>query len=88
MIQYQLSITAQSRPEMIERILRVVRHRGFMVNTMTLQQEPAVVLIIEMTVSSSRSIDLLFTQLKKLIDVDDVQIAQVKPQTQTQPMRA
>lgn len=36
MIQHQLSIQARFRPEMLERVLRVVRHRGFQVCAMNM----------------------------------------------------
>ncbi|PPS59005.1 acetolactate synthase 2 small subunit [Pantoea sp. BRM17] len=36
MNQHQLSIEARFRPEVLERILRVVRHRGFQVCAMNM----------------------------------------------------
>lgn len=36
MNQHQLSIEARFRPEILERILRVVRHRGFQVCSMNM----------------------------------------------------
>ena len=35
-IQHQISIQARFRPEMLERVLRVVRHRGFQVCAMNM----------------------------------------------------
>ncbi|EXU74678.1 MULTISPECIES: acetolactate synthase 2 small subunit [Erwinia] len=85
MMQHHLSIEARFRPEILERILRVVRHRGFRVCTMNLASAGNTDNVnIEMTVASQRSVDLLSTQLNKLMDVANVQIHQ---QT-TQQIRA
>ena len=85
MNQHQLSIEARFRPEVLERILRVVRHRGFQVCAMNMASVTnAENINIEMTVASQRSVDLLSTQLSKLMDVACVQVQQ---QT-TQQIRA
>ena len=36
-MEHQIDLTAQHRPEVLERILRVVRHRGFTVTQMNMQ---------------------------------------------------
>ncbi|WP_313686768.1 acetolactate synthase 2 small subunit [Pantoea sp.] len=70
---------------MLERILRVVGHRGFQVCAMNMASAANTENInIEMTVASQRSVDLLSSQLSKLMDVACVQIQQ---QT-TQQIRA
>ncbi|MCX8959034.1 acetolactate synthase 2 small subunit [Erwinia psidii] len=75
MMQHHLSIQARFRPEILERILRVVRHRGFRVCTMNLASVNNTDSVnIEMTVASQRSVDLLSTQLSKIMDVAYVQI--------------
>ncbi len=75
MNQHQLSIEARFRPEILERILRVVRHRGFQISAMSMVcEENTDNINIEMTVASQRSVDLLSTQLRKLMDVACVQI--------------
>lgn len=85
MKQHQLSIEARFRPEILERILRVVRHRGFQVCSMNMVSLVNTSNInIEMIVASQRSVDLLSTQLSKLMDVACVEIQQ---QT-TQQIRA
>lgn len=85
MNQHQLLIEARARPEVLERILRVVRHRGFQISTMHMCQENDKGSInIDIKVSSLRNIVLLSSQLEKLIDVDRVQTIQ---QT-TQQIRA
>ncbi|MBA2817286.1 acetolactate synthase 2 small subunit [Candidatus Pantoea persica] len=77
MNQHQLSIEARFRPEILERILRIVRHRGFQVCAMNMATVAnAENVNIEMTVASQRSVDLLSSQLSKLMDVACVQIQQ------------
>lgn len=75
MTHHQLSIQARFRPEMLERVLRVVRHRGFRVcamNMMTTANPDHI--NIELTVASQRPVDLLSTQLSKLLDIACVEI--------------
>ncbi len=65
---YQLEIVTQNRPETIERVLRVIRHRGFeIINLMLKSQENEIIFNLE--IKSERVIDLLKNQLIKLIDV-------------------
>ena len=85
MMQHQVSIQARFRPEMLERVLRVVRHRGFQVCAMNMAAGSNPDNInIELTVASLRPVELLFSQLSKLVDVGRVEIQQ---QT-TQQIRA
>lgn len=75
MTHHQLSIQARFRPEMLERVLRVVRHRGFRVcamNMMTVANPDHI--NIELTVASQRPVELLSTQLSKLLDIACVEI--------------
>jgi len=65
----QLQINVNKSPEALERILRVVRHRGFKVELLHWKDETSQLLL---TVSSERSINLLTTQLAKLFDVTNV----------------
>lgn len=74
MRQHQLLIQARFRPEMLERVLRVVRHRGFRVDTMNMATGMDTDNItLELTVVSQRPIDLLLSQLTKLVDVSSVE---------------
>ena len=76
-IQHQISIQARFRPEMLERVLRVVRHRGFQVCAMNMSPMiNAENVNIELTVASGRPDDLLSSQLSKLMDVACVEILQ------------
>lgn len=67
-MEHQIDLTAQHRPEVLERILRVVRHRGFSVTQMDMQLIDDKVRL-KFTVKSDRTLDLLVSQLEKLPDV-------------------
>ena len=67
-MEHQIELTAQHRPEVLERILRVVRHRGFTVTQMDMQLIDDQVWF-KFTVKSDRTLDLLVSQLEKLPDV-------------------
>lgn len=77
MMQHQLAVQARFRPETLERVLRVVRHRGFQICSMNMAAAGNTDNInIELTVASLRPVELLFTQLSKLVDVACVEIQQ------------
>ena len=67
-MEHQIDLTTQHRPEVLERILRVVRHRGFTVTQMDMQLINDKVRL-KFTVKSDRTLDLLVSQLEKLPDV-------------------
>ena len=67
-MEHQIDLTAQHRPEVLERILRVVRHRGFTVTQMDMQLIDGKVRL-KFNVKSDRTLDLLVSQLEKLPDV-------------------
>ena len=71
MQQDHLTIEANARPETLERLLRVVRHRGFEVLDLNAQKSQQT-LILNLTLQSIRPISLLTTQLEKLFDVKKV----------------
>lgn len=68
---YQFVIKANKRPEVLERLLRVIRHRGFEVCHFHAQVEGNIV-TIQTTVQSVREKALLWHQLIKLPDVISV----------------
>jgi putative uncharacterized protein HI_0737 len=70
-MEHQIDLTAQHRPEVLERILRVVRHRGFTVTQMDMQLINDKVRL-KFTVKSDRTLELLVNQLVKLPDVFDI----------------
>ncbi|MDE8033944.1 acetolactate synthase 2 small subunit [Actinobacillus equuli subsp. equuli] len=68
MQRYDLTIKANTRPETLERILRVIRHRGFEVlNLQAVNSGEEIA--IQLTLQSQRDISLLTAQLEKLFDV-------------------
>lgn len=74
MIAHQLLVQARHRPEVLERILRIVRHRGFRVSAMNMESTQNDKIRLYLTVTSERPLHLLTTQLDKLMDVDLVEI--------------
>lgn len=70
-MEHQIDLTAQHRPEVLERILRVVRHRGFTATQMDMQLIDDKVRL-KFTVKSDRTLDLLVSQLEKLPDVIEI----------------
>lgn len=70
---YQISVQAEWRPEALERILRVVRHRGFVATTLTSKLENQQ-LSLTMSLCSERELSLLTNQLVKLYGVTDVTV--------------
>ena len=70
-MEHQIELTAQHRPEVLERILRVIRHRGFTVTQMDMQLIDDNVRL-KFTVKSDRTLDLLVSQLEKIYDVVEI----------------
>ncbi|KAA5522320.1 MULTISPECIES: acetolactate synthase 2 small subunit [Haemophilus] len=68
MNEYKLELVVRHRPEVLERILRVARHRGFTVTTMDMTLIESQVRL-KITVKSDRTLELLVNQLAKLPDV-------------------
>lgn len=71
MNQYTFELTAQHRPEVLERVLRVIRLRGFTVTNMDMALVETKVQL-KITVKSDRTFDLLVNQLAKLSDVIEI----------------
>ncbi|PHM50938.1 acetolactate synthase 2 small subunit [Xenorhabdus miraniensis] len=81
MMQHQLAIQAKFCPEILERILRVTRHRGFQIRALNMDHTTdSDNVSIELTVASQRPVNLLFSQLMKLVDVAGVEIQHKKSQ--------
>ena len=70
-MEHQINLTAQHRPEVLERILRVIRHRGFTMTQMDMQLIDDKVRL-KFTVKSDRTLDLLVSQLEKIYDVVEI----------------
>ncbi|MGR3807135.1 acetolactate synthase 2 small subunit [Pasteurella testudinis] len=71
MKEYQLTLQAQWRPEVLERVLRVVRHRGYRLRQLQMTSSGQQI-NLAFSVSSERPIDALVNQLSKLFDVQNV----------------
>ncbi|MGY3924751.1 acetolactate synthase 2 small subunit [Aeromonas jandaei] len=81
-VQHTLHIHAQPRPEVMERVLRVVRHRGFNLCALTMEtraEQDCQQLRITVTVESVRPIQQLWSQLVKLVDVSRVDALEQQP---------
>ncbi len=68
MQQYQFVIKANKRPETLERLLRVIRHRGFEVLSLNAENNGTEI-TLNVAVQSERAVELLLNQLVKLPDV-------------------
>ena len=71
MNQYTFDLIAQHRPEVLERVLRVIRLRGFTVTNMDMALVDTQVRL-KITLKSDRTFDLLVNQLAKLLDVIEI----------------
>ncbi|MBD1576385.1 MULTISPECIES: acetolactate synthase 2 small subunit [Vibrio] len=70
MDRYQLNIRADDQPVLLERVLRVIRHRGFIIRQViaTVNHESNVA-NVEIIVDSNRPISILINQIEKLWDI-------------------
>ncbi|MEZ9368691.1 acetolactate synthase 2 small subunit [Shewanella sp. 10N.286.51.B2] len=74
---HSVELTLHNQPEVLERVLRVTRHRGFSIINMNMQLNEAGSVTLHFDVKSERVIELLTHQLNKLIDVIDCQAVTV-----------
>ena len=65
---HTFSLIASNQPAVVERLLRVIRHRGFTLQSFELNATSKG-LEIDFEVESSRAVSLLINQLEKLYDV-------------------
>ena len=68
---YTFELTTQHRPAVLDRVLRVIRLRGFTVTNMDMILVDTQVQL-KITVKSDRTFDLLVNQLAKLPDVIEI----------------
>ncbi|WP_299020706.1 acetolactate synthase 2 small subunit [uncultured Photobacterium sp.] len=74
MERYLLDIKADDKPVLLERVLRVVRHRGFIIKQVTAtQNHESKIARIEIIVDSDRPITTLINQIEKLWDISTVE---------------
>ncbi|OCG60355.1 MULTISPECIES: acetolactate synthase 2 small subunit [unclassified Gilliamella] len=68
-IQHQLTIKAYDKLGSLERILRVLRHRGGHITSMQMQTIENNLLILNITLTTERWLSTLQKQVEKLEDV-------------------
>ena len=78
MERYLIDIKADDKPVLLERVLRVVRHRGFVVKQVAgTQNHASKIASVEIIVDSDRPISFLTNQIEKLWDVRTVEVTQI-----------
>ncbi|GAM65374.1 acetolactate synthase small subunit [Vibrio ishigakensis] len=78
MERYLLDIKADDKPVLLERVLRVVRHRGFTVRQVAgTQNHHSKIASVEIIVDSDRPITFLTNQIEKLWDVISVDVIKI-----------
>jgi acetolactate synthase II small subunit len=78
MERYLIDIKADDKPVLLERVLRVVRHRGFIVKQVAgTQNHESKVASVEIIVDSDRPISFLTNQIEKLWDIRTVEVTQI-----------
>lgn len=65
---YQLTVHAYDRLGELERILRVIRHRGGHINRLTMQSDNAI-FTLNIQLSTERAIETIESQITKLANV-------------------
>ena len=74
MERYLLDIKADDKPVLLERVLRVIRHRGFIIKqVMATQNHESKIASVEIIVDSDRPITTLINQIEKLWDIRTVE---------------
>ncbi|WP_413113665.1 acetolactate synthase 2 small subunit [Thaumasiovibrio sp. DFM-14] len=78
MQRYLIDIKADDKPVLLERVLRVVRHRGFIIRQVAgTQNHDSKVASVEIIVDSDRPISFLTNQIEKLWDVRTVDVTRI-----------
>ena len=78
MERYLLDIKADDKPVLLERVLRVVRHRGFVIKQVAAtQNHDSHVASVEIIVDSDRPISFITNQIEKLWDVRSVDVTKI-----------
>ncbi|WP_198673689.1 acetolactate synthase 2 small subunit [Algibacillus agarilyticus] len=88
MIRHRFNIVAKQQPATVERVLRVVRHRGFILQSVNVSSSDKAQVEIELTVSGERPIETLQTQLDKLYDIAHLELISADTAAQAASIRA
>ncbi|TQO85531.1 acetolactate synthase 2 small subunit [Vibrio cholerae] len=79
MQRYLLDIKADDKPVLLERVLRVTRHRGFVIKQVAAtQNHESKIASVEIIVDSDRPITTLTSQIEKLWDVRTVEVTAIR----------
>ncbi|MGY5748617.1 acetolactate synthase 2 small subunit [Vibrio antiquarius] len=79
MDRYLLDIKADDKPVLLERVLRVIRHRGFVIKQVAAtQNHESKVASVEIIADSDRPISFLINQIEKLWDVRKVEVLKIR----------
>lgn len=79
MQRYLLDIKADDKPMLLERVLRVTRHRGFVIKQVAAtQNHESKIASVEIIVDSDRPITTLTNQIEKLWDVRTVEVTAIR----------
>lgn len=71
---HQFTITAYDKLGTLERILRVIRHRGGHIKQMQMQTKDDQILSLSLALTTKRPISALLNQIDKLVDVISIEI--------------
>lgn len=78
MERYLIDIKADDKPVLLERVLRVTRHRGFVIKQVAAtQNHESHVASVEIIVDSDRPISFLINQIEKLWDIYSVDVTKI-----------
>lgn len=81
MERYLLDIKADDKPVLLERVLRVIRHRGFIIKkVVATQNHESKIASVEIIVDSDRPISTLINQIEKLWDIRSVETTVLEQQ--------
>ncbi|MGI9835151.1 acetolactate synthase 2 small subunit [Vibrio vulnificus] len=79
MERYLLDIKADDKPVLLERVLRVIRHRGFVIKQVAAtQNQESKIASVEIIVDSDRPISFLTNQIEKLWDIRSVEVMKIR----------
>ena len=73
---HTLNITATNTPAVVERLLQVTRYRGYQLTGLEMKpRSDSRSVVIRLSVSSDKPIHLLTSQLHKLYDIQQLELA-------------
>ena len=73
---HTLNITATNTPAVVERLLQVTRYRGYLLTGLEMKpRSDSRSVVIRLSVSSDKPIHLLTSQLHKLYDIQQLELA-------------